>query len=68
MDKAVQGMLRDIGMTDKDMANLLSKVIREVARGNDPRGEIFMIDCPDPGIEHGGLGSVKFKARIEQGS
>ena len=71
-------MLRSIGMSDKDiaklspgqekmLADLLSKVIREVARGNDPLGETFTIDCPDPGIDNGGLGSVRFKARIEQG-
>ena len=52
----------------KPLADLLSKVIRDVARGIDLFGEIFTIDCPDPGIEHGGLGSVRFKAHIEQGS
>ncbi len=50
------------------LADLLSKVIRDVARGIDLFGEVFTIDCPDPGIEHGGLGSVRFKAHIEQGS
>jgi hypothetical protein len=51
----------------KPLADLLSKIIREVSKGNDPRGETFIVNCPDPGINNGGLGTVTFKARIEQG-
>ncbi len=49
----------------KPLADLLSEIIRKVTKGFDPRGEIFMINCPDPGIDQGGLGTVIFRAHIE---
>lgn len=52
----------------KPLADLLSKIIRDVSKGIDPLGETFTVNCPDPGIDNGGLGTVTFKARIEPGN
>lgn len=50
----------------KPLADLLSKTIRKFTEGNDPSGELVVVDCPDPGLEHGGIGNVKFKVHLEQ--
>lgn len=50
----------------KNFATLLSDIIRRFSKGDDPSEELVVVACPDPGLEHGGIGNVKFKVRLEK--
>jgi hypothetical protein len=51
----------------KTLADLLSNIIRDFSKGNDPSEKIVTVSCPDPGLEHGGIGNVEFKVHLALG-
>ena len=50
----------------KNFTDLQSEIIRRFSKGDDPSEELVVVACPDPGLEHGGIGNVKFKVRLEK--
>ena len=42
-------------------------IFDRIMAGRDPNVAIFdVVECPDPGIEHGGLGKVRFKVYAQE--
>ena len=51
------------------LANYLAVIVDRVAEGVDPNDWIYagqQFECPDVGLEHGGLGKVYFKLYAEK--